>query len=120
MTTLISLQAAEALAIVASEWFKAARRLLRLTQEALPARLDRERALLSYSQSKIEAVLTNHGIRLVTHDGAEFSAQIPAEPVNPEDFDSDEGLVVGETLEPTVIFDGRVIARGLVVLVRGE
>jgi hypothetical protein len=116
----LSDQAAQALALLASEWFKTARRLSRLTQETSPARLERERAQLAYSQSRVKVALAEHGLRLITHDGVEFSPQIPAEPVNPEDFDTDEGLIVRETVEPTVIHDGRVIARGLVVLARGE
>ena len=75
---------------------------------------------MTYSQRRVEDVLEKQGIRLVTHDGAPFSAEVPAEPVNPEDFDTDEGLVVSETIEPTVIFDGRILARGLVVLAKGN
>ena len=52
------------------------------------------------------------GVRLVTHDGMPFTPQLPAEPVIPEDFDTDEGLLVRETLEPTVLLDGRIVARG--------
>lgn len=114
----LSDEGAQALALVASEWFKAARRLLRLAHEAVPARVERERAQLAYAQSRIEGVLAKNGLRMVTHDGAEYSPQIPAEPVNPEDFETEEGLMVQETLEPTVLFDGRVIARGRIVLAR--
>lgn len=120
MNPSLSEQGAEALALVASEWFKAARRLSRLTLETSPARFERERALLAYSQGRVEDILAKNGLRLITHEGTEFSPQIPAEPVNPEDFDTDEGLVVHETLEPTVIFDGRVLTRGLVVLAKED
>ena len=114
----LSDEGADALALLASEWFKTARRLSRLTLEAAPGRLERERAQLSYSQALVEGTLAKHGLRLVLHDGLPFSPQIPAEPVNLEDFGSDEGLVVSDTLEPTVIFNGRVLARGLVVLAK--
>lgn len=107
------------MALLASEWFRTARRLARLTQDAAPARLERERAQLLYSQGKVEMALAELGVRLVTHDGAQFSPELPAEPVNPEDFDTEEGLLVTETLEPTVIHNGRVVARGRVVLARG-
>lgn len=113
-------EAADALALLASEWFKTARRLSRLTQEAAPARLERERAQLAYSQTRVEEALAKHGIRLITHEGSSFSTEIPAEPVNPEDFATEEGLMVAETIEPTVIFDGRILARGLVVLAKGN
>ena len=113
-------EAVDALALLAAEWFKTARRLSRLTMEVAPARLERERAQLIYSQRRVEDALGKQGIRLVTHDGSSFSTEIPAEPVNPEDFATEEGLVVSETIEPTVIFDGRILARGLVVLAKGN
>jgi hypothetical protein len=91
---------------------------MRLTQETSPARVDRERAQFAYSLTRIDDVLARNGLRMVTHEGAEFSPQLPAEPVNPEDFDNEEGLVVQETLEPTVLLHGRVVARGRVVLAR--
>jgi len=109
-------EAAKTLALVASEWFKTARRLARLTQEVAPGRLERERAQLSFAQNRIEISLARLGIRLVTHDGLPFTPELPAEPVNPEDFDTEEGLLVRETLEPTVLFEGRIVARGRVVL----
>lgn len=118
MITLVSDEGIEALAIIATEWFKTARRLSRLTQEAAPARLERERAQLSYSERRVQDALGALELRLVTYDGSEFSAQLPAEPVNPEDFDTEEGLLVSETLEPTVLHQGKVVLRGRVVLVR--
>jgi hypothetical protein len=113
-------QAADALALLAAEWFKTARRLTRLTLELGPAQLERERAQQVYSQRRVEETLEKNGMRLLVHDGKPFSPEIPAEPVNPEDFDSEEGLVVSETIEPTVVCDGRILARGLVILARGS
>ncbi len=118
MTAVLSDEAAMTMALLASEWFKTARRLTRLTQDVAPARLERERAQLSFSQNRVEGALAQMGVRLVTHDGMPFTPQLPAEPVNPEDFDTDEGLLVRETLEPTVMLDGRIVARGRVVLGR--
>ncbi|MHB0723532.1 hypothetical protein ACX4M5_11605 [Roseomonas mucosa] len=112
-------EAAEALATLAAEWFKTSRRLSRLTQDVAPGRFERERAQAAYSQRRVEETLERNGMRLVTHDGMPFSPEIPAEPVNPEDFDTEEGLVVSETLEPTVVYGGRVLARGRVILARG-
>ncbi len=105
-----------ALALIASEWFKAVRRLARLAQEVTPQRFERERAQLVYSQSQVESLLSKLGMRMVTYDGASYTPHLPAEPVNPEDFDNEEGLMVRETLEPTILHDGRVLIRGQVVL----
>ena len=120
MSSSISEQGAEALAIIVTEWFRTARRLGRLTQESAPDRLERERAQLAYSERRIQDILAVYGLRLVTYDGSEFSAQLPAEPINPEDFDSEEGLIISETIEPTVLYEGKIVLRGRVVLARGK
>jgi hypothetical protein len=120
MTTALSDEAAMTLALVASEWFKTARRLARLVNEGPSGRVERERAQLAYSRNRIETLLAQSGLRMVTHDGISYTSQLPPEPMNPEDFETDEGLIVKKTLEPTVIYDGRVIVRGQVVLGKVE
>ena len=109
-----------ALAIVATEWFKTQRRLSRLTQDATPDRIERERAQLAYTQRRVQDALAQAGMRLVLYDGLAYSPSIPAEPANPEDFETEEGLVVLETIEPTIVHNGRVLARGRVVLAMGQ
>lgn len=108
------------LAVVATEWFSAMRRALRLTAENDAARRERERALSAYSERRVGDALAACGVRLHLFDGQTYSPALPVEPVNPEDFDTEEGLVVRETIEPTVLHDGRVLLRGKVVLERGR
>lgn len=106
------------LLLLAVEWWKANRRLLRLAAEAAPGRLERERAQAAYATRRIEAALDAQGVRLLDHAGEPFSPALPAEPVNPEDFEGEEDLDVADTVEPTVVGDGRVLRRGKVVLRR--
>jgi len=120
MSSPVSDQGIEALALIATEWFKAARRIHKLTLESAPGRLERERAQLSFSERRVQDTLNAFDLRLVTYDGSEYSAQLPAEPVNPEDFANEEGLVVSETLEPTILHHGKVVLRGRVVLAEGK
>ena len=108
-----------ALLLVATEWWKASRRLLRLTAEAAPGRMERERAQLTYASRRIGAALAAADLRMVEHDGQPYSPALPAEPVNPEDFDTDEGLFVADTIEPTILRAGRILLRGKVVLRAG-
>jgi hypothetical protein len=100
------------LVLLAAEWWKANRRLLRLAAEAAPGRLDRERAQAAYATRRIEAALEASGLRLADHTGQPYS------PVNPEDFETEEGLEVADTIEPTVLAHGRILQRGKVVLRR--
>lgn len=105
-----------ALCLLATEWWKSSRRLLRLALEAAPGRLERERAQVLYSMRRIEEALQAQGYRLHGFDGQAYSPSLPVEPVNPEDFSTEEGLVVAETIEPTILRDGRILVRGRVVL----
>ena len=106
----------DAILLLATEWWKSHRRLLRLAAECAPERLERERAQTNYAGRRIGAALDALGIRLADHTGQAYSPALPAEPVNPEDFDTDEGLVVADTLEPTVLLEGRILRRGKVIL----
>ena len=113
-------QRCEALSLIATEWFKTVRRLSKLIRDLTPEALERERAQLTFSRTRVTAALATNQLRMLDYQGLPFSSEIPPEPVNPEDFDTDEGLVVAETLEPTVLRDGRVIARGRVILAQGS
>lgn len=105
-----------AVLLLATEWWKSSRRLLRLVAEAAPERMERERAQLTYASRRIGEALAALDLRVVEHDGQPYSPAMPAEPVNPEDFATEEGLVVADTVEPTVLRAGRILRRGKVVL----
>ena len=106
----------DAILLLAAEWWKSHRRLLRLVAETAPERIERERAQANYAARRIGTALEALGIRLADHTGQAYSPALPAEPVNPEDFDTDEGLTVAETLEPTILLEGRIVRRGKVIL----
>ena len=112
----------DALLLLATEWWKSTRRLLRLAAEGEPGgpggpgRIERERAQATYASRRIGAALAALDIRMVDHDGQPFSPALPAEPVNPEDFGAGDNLAVAETLEPTILRAGRILRRGKVVL----
>ena len=106
----------DALLLLATEWWRTSRRLLRLAAEAAPERIERERSQFTYASRRIAAALAVLDVRLVEHDGQPYAPTLPAEPVNPEDFDTDEGLSVLDTVEPTILRSGRILRRGKVVL----
>ena len=108
--------AMDAVLLLATEWWKSTRRLLRLAADAAPERVERERAQATYAGRRIGAALAALDLRLVEHDNQPYSPALPAEPVNPEDFATEENLQVAETIEPTVLRAGRIIRRGKVVL----
>jgi hypothetical protein len=71
-----------------------------------------------FAAERLENVLGQVGLRMVLFDGQAFHPGLPVEALNVGDFDSEEGLVVAFTTEPTVLAEGRVIALGKVTLER--
>jgi hypothetical protein len=69
-----------------------------------------------YAAERLDSVLGQVGLRMVLFDGQIFHPGLPVEALNAEDFDSEDGLVVAFTSEPTVLAGGRVIALGKVTL----
>jgi hypothetical protein len=106
----------ETICLLASEWWKASFRLLRLVRDAAPTRAQREAATAEYAYRRIEDALNGHGIQLVDHNGKMYGPSMAAEPVNPEDFAGEEDLIVLDTIEPTIMRNGTIIRRGKVVI----
>jgi hypothetical protein len=110
----------EAVSILATEHWRAVRRWHKVVATHAPDQLQRETAQMRYGAERVERALAALGVRAVTFDRQEFGPQLPAEPINLEDFVGEECLVVADTVEPTIIHDGRVIARGKIVVAKGD
>lgn len=110
----------EALAHLAIEYW----RLLRVCQRAIAdqpiEKQTRGAAQLRYGQSRMEHLLQDHGLRLYTYDGTVYEPNLPVTVVNQEDVVGIEQLVVENTIEPTIMANGEVLAMGKVVLRKAE
>jgi hypothetical protein len=99
-------------------------RLLRLVERLIrdqPA--DRQapaRAQARYVRGRLDAILGARGIQLIAHDGETYGPGLPVTIANADELHRSEGLLVEETLEPTLVTDGRVVAMGKVVLKQGD
>ena len=70
--------------------------------------------------NKAEESLADVGLRVVNVEGYPYDAGMAATPLNIEDFDPDDQLVVDQMLEP-IIMEGAVLAQtGTVILRRNE
>jgi hypothetical protein len=99
-------------------------RLLRLTERLIqdqPA--DRQagaRAQARYARGRLDAILGARGLRLVAYDGEPYGPGLPVTIANADDLHGSEGFFVQETLEPTLVADGRIVAMGKVILTKGD
>lgn len=99
-------------------------RLLRLVERLIqdePAdRQARARAQARYVRGRLDAILGARGIQLIAYDGETYGPGLPVTIANADELHRSEGLLVEETLVPTLVTDGRVVAMGKVVLKQGD
>ena len=103
-----------ALAALAVQYWKLCEAFARELDFASADRVQAGEAQLRFARRRLEAILTEAGLRLVTYDGAPFTPEIPASPVNAEDVGS--GAIVGATIEPTITAGGSVLIAGKILL----
>jgi hypothetical protein len=111
-------QHAEIFAQLAVDYWKLMRAFDRsraLAGQPHDARLE---AQAKYADGRLTSALEAASMRLVTYDGAAYTADLPVSAVNADEFpDQDEAeLHVASTLEPAVILDMNVIRTGRVAL----
>lgn len=71
-----------------------------------------------YSAQQLAGLLDEAGLRAVTFDQQPFSAGLPVQAINSDDFESDDGLLIAATIEPTIVREGTVVRIGKVSLAR--
>ncbi|MFC5420167.1 hypothetical protein ACFPOB_11420 [Bosea eneae] len=69
-----------------------------------------------YFVGKIESCLADAGMRFVSHEGQIFETGTAATPLNIDDFEAEDVVVVVETIEPTVMNTSGLVRMGSVML----
>ena len=77
-------------------------------------------AQLRFSASKLDSLLKEGGVNLVTFDGQNFEPNIPATALNADEFADGEILIIETTVEPAVVENMNVLRMGKVVLKKIE
>jgi hypothetical protein len=108
------------LARLAVEYWKLLRsfeRAIDLTSQDARVRLS---AQARYAAGRLEALLSDAKMKIVSFDGMSFEVNLPAVAINGEDVSGLENVFVERTIEPAVIFDMNVILMGKVFLVQSS
>ena len=99
-------------------------RLLRLAERLIhgqpPDRQARALAQTRYARGRVEAILGARGLRLIAYANEPYSPNLPVTVANADEFDGNDGLVIADTLEPTLLADARVVTMGKVILKKGD
>ena len=106
----------ESVAQLCVEYWKLAAATEKALNGALSSNGKRLEAQLKFSKRQLDVVLQDLGLRLVDFSGEPFHPGLAVSVDNPGDFEEDEALVVGKTIEPTVMSDMSVVRLGRVIV----
>ena len=80
----------------------------------------RYKSQLRWFIKKMEEALEQVGLRIVNVEGHPFDPGMAATPLNIEDFDSEDSLIVDQMLEPIIMGKDGLVKMGTVILRRIE
>lgn len=103
---------------IAVESWRLGRLLSRLLTKLDAGEQGRYRGQFRWFQKKLEESLTDAGMRIVNVEGHAFDPGMAATPLNIEEFESDDTLVVDQMLEPIIMESDGVVARTGTVTLR--
>lgn len=106
----------ESVAQLCVEYWKLAAATEKALNGALASNGKRLEAQLKFSKRQLDVLLHDLGLRLVDFSGERFHPGLAVSVDNPGDHEEDEALVVGKTIEPTVMSDMTVIRLGRVIV----
>ena len=106
----------EAVVQIALEMWKLLRSFERAIEDIPSEKQARRAAQQRYSQGRLDAILEDSGIRILTFDGQKFTANLPVTPLNADEIENSENAIVESTLEPTIIGRNSVLHTGKVML----
>ena len=104
------------LAYLAVEYWKLLRAFERTIDRLPHEHVAKTAAQLKFSARKLDSLLGEGGLNLVTFDGQKYEPNLPATALNADDFTDGEQLTVETTVEPAVVEDMTVLLLGKVVL----
>lgn len=110
----------ESVAQLCVEYWKLAAATEKALRGVLASDGKRLEAQLKFSKRQLDVLLQDLGLRLVDFSGERFHPGLAVSVDNPGDFEENEALVVGNTIEPTVMSDMTVIRLGRVIVVPVE
>jgi hypothetical protein len=71
---------------------------------------------LKYSSIQLQTILKQASLKIISFEGEEFHAGLPASADNLADFDEGEPVIVSRTLEPAVVHEMAVLSKGRVIV----
>lgn len=110
----------ESVLTMAVEAWRFGRVFERLLGRLEASETNRYRSQFSWFMKKVDDSLTQAGLRIVNVEGESFDPGMAATPLNIEEFEASEVLVVDQMLEPIIMDDEGIVRTGTVTLRKAE
>ena len=68
------------------------------------------------SEKKFFDILMENGLSIPTLEGQDYSPNLPLTVINADEFDDNEGLIVSQMIEPTIVDENGVVTMGKAIL----
>ena len=69
-----------------------------------------------FAAGRLETLLDDRGIRIMTYEGMPFSADLPITAINADEVEPETETIVEAAIEPAVIIGGKVIQNARVII----
>lgn len=110
----------KALCAIATESWKISRVFARAIAKLDAGEHSRFKNQVSYFTKEITKGMEEFGLRVVSVEGQLYDPGMAASPINIDDFDSDDQLVVSQMLEPIIMSNEGLVKAGTVILEKTE
>ena len=75
---------------------------------------------LSWFNKKIDEIISNTKLEIINLEGQRYDVGMAATPLNIEEFDQNEDLLVQQMIEPIIMSEGSIIKTGTMILGRTQ
>jgi hypothetical protein len=110
----------ESVLTMAVEAWRFGRVFERLLGRLEASETNRYRSQFSWFMKKVDDSLTQAGLRIVNVEGQSFDPGMAATPLNIEEFEASEALMVDQMLEPIIMGGEGIVRTGTVTLRKAE
>ena len=104
------------LADLASEYWKLLRAYERLIHESSPEKVNRLKSNYRNSERKLGVILEEQKLKIISYEERDYTPNLAVNVINVDEFENNEGLVIAQMLEPTVMHKEQVLKTGKAIL----
>ena len=107
-----------ALCAIAKESWRISRVFNRMTQKLDAGELKRYKNQISYFTKELDKNIQEFGLRIVNIEGQLYDPGMAASPINIDEFEPEDQLMVSQMLDPIIMSNNGIIKTGTVFLGR--